>query len=125
MPECSGLELAQVIRQELDYLSIPIVFLTTESSVDQKHTAIDFGADDYLIKPVTPEYLIKMVISRAKRYRRYKDLSFALQASIHRNESIINSLVDLVWSAASDTKLGYLSPYKICWTYRRNHAGSL
>ncbi|MDD2331328.1 MAG: response regulator, partial [Candidatus Cloacimonetes bacterium] len=111
MPECSGLELAQIIRQDLNYLSVPILFLTSESSIEQKHIAIDFGADDYLIKPVTPEYLVKMVISRANRYRKFKELSYALKVSNNRNECIINTLADLVWSAEAKTwKLEFISP---------------
>ena len=111
MPDCNGWELAQIIRQHLEYLSIPILFMTTESSLDQKNLAIDFGADDYLIKPVVPGHLIRMVTSRARRYRNFTDLNNTLQASILRNESIIKSIVELVWSADPENwKLEFISP---------------
>ncbi len=34
MPECSGLELAQIVRQFPAYTTVPILFLSTESRLD-------------------------------------------------------------------------------------------
>ncbi len=67
MPVCSGLEMAQIIRQNNRYLDIPIVFLSSE--IQKKMTAIETGADDFLSKPVDPEKLISTIASRAERYR--------------------------------------------------------
>ncbi|MCH8620034.1 response regulator [Undibacterium sp. TS12] len=67
MPVCSGLEMAQIIRQNNRYLDIPIVFLSGETQ--QEIVAIETGADDFLSKPVDPEKLISTIASRAERYR--------------------------------------------------------
>lgn len=69
MPTCSGLELAAVIRQLEAYVSIPIVYLSTETNVDKQLTAMSLGGDDFLIKPIHPDHLIKAVASRAQRSR--------------------------------------------------------
>jgi len=111
MPGCNGIELSKIIRQNLDYLSVPIVFLTGETSFETRFSAIDLGADDYLIKPVTPLHLTRMISSRARRYRRYIDLSITLKESKFRYESILSFILDVVWSAdAKSFALDYISP---------------
>lgn len=69
MPNCNGLELAAVIRQQEEYIGIPIVFLSAEASMDTQLEAMRLGGDDYLLKPITPEHLIAAVTSRVLRSR--------------------------------------------------------
>lgn len=67
MPECTGLELAAVLRQEKNYTKIPIIFLSTEEDTNKKLFAISLGGDDFLTKPVSPQHLISTIRSRVKR----------------------------------------------------------
>lgn len=67
MPECTGFELAAVLRQESNYTKIPIIFLSTEDNKDKKLFAISLGGDDFLTKPISPQHLISAVRSRSKR----------------------------------------------------------
>ena len=67
MPECNGMELAKVVRQIDAYVSIPIVFLSTESNIDTQLFAMGLGGDDFLTKPIQPEHLISSVTSRIRR----------------------------------------------------------
>lgn len=67
MPECTGLELAAVLRQESKYMRIPIIFLSTEDDRLKQLSALNFGADDFLTKPILPQHLVEAVRSRAKR----------------------------------------------------------
>ncbi|MBL7478439.1 diguanylate cyclase [Legionella bononiensis] len=67
MPECTGFELAAVLRQESRYTKIPIIFLSTEDDKDKKLFAISLGGDDFLTKPISPQHLISAVRSRSKR----------------------------------------------------------
>lgn len=69
MPGCTGLELAAVIRQQEAYDGIPIVFLSTETDMDKRLSAMHMGGDDFLTKPIEPEHLISAVTSRAQRSR--------------------------------------------------------
>jgi diguanylate cyclase (GGDEF)-like protein len=75
MPHCSGLELAQVVRQFPAYTTVPILFLSTESRLDLQLRARHLGADDFLPKPLRPGQLISAVTSRANRYRDLKKLT--------------------------------------------------
>lgn len=69
MPQCSGLELAKIIRQQEAYLSIPIVFLSSETDTVKQYGAMDTGGDDFLTKPIESEQLVSSVSNRARRAR--------------------------------------------------------
>jgi diguanylate cyclase (GGDEF)-like protein len=74
MPNCHGKELAAAIRQENAYLPIPIVFLSAEDDTSKQLDAMTIGGDEFLVKPIHPEYLIAAVITRAKRFRALRGL---------------------------------------------------
>jgi len=69
MPGCSGMELANVIRQDETYIDIPIVYLSSETDIDRQLEALGRGGDDFLIKPIQADHLITSVTLRADRYR--------------------------------------------------------
>lgn len=74
MPGASGEEIAEVIRQQDAYLSIPIVFLSAESDVGRQREAMSLGGDEFLHKPIEPAHLISAVKSRVIRYRSLRAL---------------------------------------------------
>ncbi len=74
MPECSGIELTKLVRQENQYLDVPIVFLSSEDDLDIQLDAVKSGADDFLTKPVAPAHLISSLTSRAGRHRLLRTL---------------------------------------------------
>lgn len=67
MPDCSGIELAKVLRQEPAYTHIPIIFLSSEEDKYKQLKALSLGGDDFLTKPILPQHLVTAVRSRAKR----------------------------------------------------------
>jgi len=69
MPECSGAELAHVIRYHEGFQSVPIVYLSAEEALDQQIRALGSGADDFLTKPISDVYLVASVRARALRSR--------------------------------------------------------
>ncbi len=75
MPECTGLELAQIVRQFPAYTTVPILFLSTESRLDLQLRARHLGADDFLPKPLLPGQLLSAITSRANRCRDLKKLT--------------------------------------------------
>jgi len=69
MPRCSGLELARMIRQQDAWLSIPIVFLSSETDTEKQFSAMRIGGDDFLTKPIDDRHLVASVSIRAERAR--------------------------------------------------------
>ncbi len=69
MPGCTGTELAAVIRQQAQYLRLPILFLSAEDDKDIQLKAMSQGGDDFLTKPVDPAHLAITVKNRGQRAR--------------------------------------------------------
>ena len=57
MPVINGFELFKVIREFPEFQKTPIVFLTSESSVDHLTEAINLGSSDFIVKPFNPRKL--------------------------------------------------------------------
>lgn len=72
MPECSGPELAKMIRQCERFDSIPIIYQSAEEDLDKQLWAMRQGADDFLTKPVRPNVLTATVRNRVVRARSLK-----------------------------------------------------
>jgi len=86
MPECNGLELASIIRQDDKYTTMPIVFLSSETDMDKQLYALDLGGDAFLAKPVVQQLLLSTVIARVKRSRWLMRLKTELEISLQKNE---------------------------------------
>ncbi|WP_236250691.1 sensor domain-containing diguanylate cyclase [Chromobacterium phragmitis] len=72
MPQCNGIELAKVIRQQRLLDGIPILFLSVEKRQNVQLDALTLGIDGFLTKPVAPEELVVTVVNRARRYRKLR-----------------------------------------------------
>jgi len=69
MPEIDGIELTSVIREESDFVAIPIVFLSGEQNPDKQLSALSVGGDDFVTKPISPKHLVSIVTNRVRRAR--------------------------------------------------------
>lgn len=74
MPGCSGPELAQLIRLQDEWLSVPIIYLSSETDGERQLAALVKGGDDFLTKPITDTALIVAVFARAQRARQLADM---------------------------------------------------
>jgi two-component system cell cycle response regulator len=74
MQGCTGLEVAKIIRQNKAFESIPLVYLTSETSEAVQLEAMRNGGDDFLTKPISQAQLVNTVISKAERYRGLRKL---------------------------------------------------
>lgn len=74
MPDCSGPELAQLIRLQDEWLSVPIIYLSSETDSERQLAALVKGGDDFLTKPITDTALIVAVFARAQRARQLADM---------------------------------------------------
>jgi two-component system, chemotaxis family, chemotaxis protein CheY len=57
MPKVSGMDFLEFIRHRAEYKNIPVVMLSTETADRVVDTAMAYGADAYLRKPVALEEL--------------------------------------------------------------------
>lgn len=62
MPEMSGLELLQWMRQQDAYRKVPFIMITSRGDKDHVIEAVKEGVSEYLGKPFSPEGLSKKII---------------------------------------------------------------
>jgi len=61
MPELNGYDVMNILRQNPGTESIPFVFLSAKSTVEEIREGMNLGADDYLTKPVSNKDLMKTI----------------------------------------------------------------
>ncbi|HZP07054.1 MAG TPA: response regulator [Terracidiphilus sp.] len=59
MPEINGLELLRRLREIRDQCAPVVVMVTSETDVDKMTTALEAGANEYVMKPFTKDILIE------------------------------------------------------------------
>jgi signal transduction histidine kinase/ligand-binding sensor domain-containing protein/DNA-binding response OmpR family regulator len=57
MPKMNGFELCRRIKEKQETMHIPVILLTAKSSKNDQYKGLEFGADEYLAKPVNIEVL--------------------------------------------------------------------
>ncbi len=62
MPELSGVDFLKELRQH--DLDVPVILMTAGATLDSALDAIEYGAQQYLLKPVEPEALV-LAVGRA------------------------------------------------------------
>ena len=67
MPEVDGYGVVQALRDEPDFANTPFIFLTAKSDRNDVRIGMNFGADDYLTKPVMRDDLLAAVQTRLTR----------------------------------------------------------
>ena len=67
MPELDGHGVVQTLRAEDATANVPFIFLTARSDKGDVRIGMNFGADDYLIKPVIRDDLLAAVETRLAR----------------------------------------------------------
>jgi len=57
MPEMNGLDLLKRLRQKPELSSVVVVMVTTEAELGHMASALEAGANEYVMKPFTKEIL--------------------------------------------------------------------
>ncbi|HVU01147.1 MAG TPA: response regulator, partial [Polyangiaceae bacterium] len=61
LPGIDGYEMVRKLKAQPEHASIPIVFLTSQKSIEDKIRGLELGVEDYLIKPIFVRELITRV----------------------------------------------------------------
>jgi DNA-binding response OmpR family regulator len=69
MPRMTGYEACREIKANARTKGIPVVFLSAKGQETEVKTGIEAGADEYILKPFSPDQLmdrVKVILSRKK-----------------------------------------------------------
>lgn len=58
MPNMNGYELVKAVRANAAYADVKLVMVTTESDLQHIQSALAAGANEYVMKPFTPDMLL-------------------------------------------------------------------
>jgi len=68
MPVLSGFDLVKIIREHKNHSETPIVFLTSEGTIDNLNVAITLGACDFITKPIDDDVLHEKIATHLKDF---------------------------------------------------------
>lgn len=100
MPNCTGKELSMVIRQLPEYLSLPIVYLSSETDRQKQFTAMQAGVEGFITKPVVPDELVTAVALRAERMRSLRSLMVRDSLTGLYNHTTTTEMIDAALAQA-------------------------
>ena len=81
MPGLDGYEVCARLRQNQEFNSIPVIFVTSLEQKEDKAKAFALGAADYITKPIQKDVLLGKVASHLETHARWKELDQAETAA--------------------------------------------
>lgn len=66
MPKMDGIELCRRVKNDLRYSHIPLILLTAKTNLRSKISGMDAGADAYVEKPFSSDYLLSVIANLIK-----------------------------------------------------------
>lgn len=103
MPVMDGLELCNTIKTNDDLAQIPVVLLTAKTDMDSKIKSLENGADAYIEKPVSFNYLSKHLImllkNREKEKKSFLNKPFfpIQKMKVSKNdEKLLSKIIELI-----------------------------
>ncbi len=110
MPLMDGLELCKKLKENIDYSHIPFVMLTAKTTVQNKIEGLESGADAYIEKPFSLDFLyvqISNLVSNRKKIKlAFASLPLVKAVSIALNKSdeiFLNKVTDIILKNISDS----------------------
>ncbi|GIL38895.1 putative bifunctional diguanylate cyclase/phosphodiesterase [Roseiterribacter gracilis] len=106
MPEMSGLEVLAELRRTYNPVELPVIMVTANSHGDDILRAIQADANDYVVKPVEFEPLLRRIETHLARRR----VEAALRISEERFALALRGSMVGVWEWDRDSDAVYFAP---------------
>jgi two-component system cell cycle response regulator len=112
MPVMNGFELCKVLKTDFDHCHIPIILLTARNTLQSKIEGLESGADAYIEKPFSPEYLQVQIANLLANRAKIKEY-FASSPLVHirsmayskADELFLEKINEAICSNIEDTEL--------------------
>jgi two-component system, cell cycle response regulator len=112
MPVMDGFALCKTIKTNFDYSHIPVILLTAKNTLQSKIEGLETGADAYIEKPFSPEYLQVQIANLLANRTKIKEY-FASSPLVHiksiayskADELFLEKLNEVIRNNLEDTGL--------------------
>ena len=112
MPVIDGFELCRIIKSTFEHSHIPVILLTAKNTLQSKMEGLELGADAYIDKPFSPEYLQVQIANLLMNRNKIKEY-FANSPLVHiksmahskADEQFLEELNDAINAHIEDTDL--------------------
>jgi len=110
MPQLSGIELCTVVRNDVRWSTVPILFLTSQTDPETVSRVFHEGADDFIAKPIVGPELVTRIRNRLERARMFRNMLQTDTLTGVANRRSYEKALDESWdaAAASDAALAVL-----------------
>ncbi|KYC37081.1 transcriptional regulator [Scytonema hofmannii PCC 7110] len=128
MPNLNGIELCQVVRNDVRWGGLPILFLAKNIDTTTIHQIFAAGADDFVSNPIVGSELVTRILHRLERtklqqslaeidpltrvYNRYRatqDLNKLLRLSLRHNQPMCLAILELDHFKQINSDFGHAS----------------
>ncbi|HWJ28540.1 MAG TPA: response regulator [Flavisolibacter sp.] len=112
MPVMDGFELCKKIKTTFDFSHIPVILLTAKNTLQSKIEGLELGADAYIEKPFSPEYLQVQIANLLANRTKLKEY-FASSPLVHiksmayskADEEFLERLTEIIYNNLEDIDL--------------------
>ena len=125
LPDADGFDVCKNLKSNNDYKNIPIIMLTAKGDVTDRILGLEFGADDYMVKPFSPRELaarVKAILRRTnsepKPESEIIQIGQSLKIDTKRHKIFIDNKEINV--TTTEFKILKLLSNRIGWVYSRN-----
>lgn len=112
MPIMDGIEFCRYVKENLRYSHIPVILLTAKTGLQSKIDGLKTGADDYIDKPYSIDFLRarieNLLESRRKireAYHKLPETAYETIAHSRADECFLNELVSIIHSRIDEAGL--------------------
>jgi len=112
MPRMNGIQFCEALKKDINTSHIPLILLTAKSSIENKIEGIEYGADDYVVKPFSVKYLRTKMYSlllKKEEMRKAFGKSFSINEpeikSLSIDDVLINKAIEYIRQNITDTEL--------------------
>jgi two-component system, cell cycle response regulator len=112
MPDMDGYALCRIIKSDVEHAHVPVILLTAKNTIQSKVEGLQLGADAYIGKPFSKEFLLAQISSLLANRKMMRDfftnsplVNIKSIAHSKADEHFLNTLNNAICNNLDDTGL--------------------
>jgi sigma-B regulation protein RsbU (phosphoserine phosphatase) len=94
MSELDGYEVIRLLKQDEETNSIPVIFLTAKTEIEDERKGLELGAVDYIMKPISPPILLARIRTQLRLKQINQELVDEIDERMRVQEMLQSELND-------------------------------